>query len=124
LKSFGATHVLDRNLPRNDLVTQVKQIVKNQPIQYIYDGVSTPETQQAGLDILAPGGHIVFVLFPAVEIPKDKTMIKVFGRPLAPENVDLVNTLYHDTIFGFLEKGLVKVRNDLVSPTLWSYWTQ
>ncbi|KAF9555154.1 GroES-like protein [Agrocybe pediades] len=116
LNSLGATHVLDRNLPRSDLVAEVKRIAGNKTIQYVYDGVSTPETQQAGLDILAPGGQLVIVLFAAVKIPKDKTVIKVFGRPLAPENVDLVNELYHNVIYSFLEKGLIKGNNTEALP--------
>ena len=52
LKSLGATHVLDRATP---LSKERVGAITDKPIQYIFDAISLPETQKAGLDVLASG---------------------------------------------------------------------
>jgi len=116
LKSLGATHVFDRNLPSNELVSEVNKITGNKPIQFVYDSVSVPATQQAGLDLLASGGRLALVLPPAVKIPEDKSISAVFGVITHPQNKELLETLYHDKISGWLEKGIIKPNKVEVLP--------
>lgn len=82
----------------------------------MYDSISLNETQQAALDILAPGGEVALVLPVSVEFPEDKSAIVVWGMLRLETNIELLETLYHDTIFGFLEKGLIKVWHLYKSP--------
>lgn len=64
LKSFGATHVLSRNLSVSELESAIKDIVGGKPIEIVYDAVSTAETQQLGWDVLGVGGSLVTVNHP------------------------------------------------------------
>ena len=54
LKSLGAAHVIDHNA--SDM-TEVRKFTEN-PILIVYDAISisSADTQQAGIDVLATGG--------------------------------------------------------------------
>jgi NADPH:quinone reductase-like Zn-dependent oxidoreductase len=116
LKSLGATNVLDRNLPTSELIAEVKNITGNKPIKVVYDAISSASTQQQGIDLLAVGGQMVTVLPHAVKIPEDKTVLAALGLLKLPHNVELLQTLYHDKLSGFLEKGIIKANNVEVLP--------
>jgi NADPH:quinone reductase-like Zn-dependent oxidoreductase len=104
LKTLGATHVLDRNLP---VLLEVKKIA-NQSIPFVFDAIGDRSTQQAGLDILAPGGTLVTVLAEKVKA-QDKTMIHVVALLKAPPHLKLLETLYRKKLSGWLEEGVIKV---------------
>ncbi|EJF64050.1 GroES-like protein [Dichomitus squalens LYAD-421 SS1] len=61
LRSYGATHVLDRNLSADALRAEVKKIIGGSP-SFVYDAVSLPETQAAAYGLLAPGGRLLVIL--------------------------------------------------------------
>ena len=110
LKSLGATHVIDRHIPLLDLPRQVKEIAK-QPLKYVYDAVSEPETQNIAYDILAPGGHLTIVVTDAVEKTKrtlDKHVSMVFANVQDPTIRDLAVGLYK-ALPALLESGEIKV---------------
>jgi NADPH:quinone reductase-like Zn-dependent oxidoreductase len=112
LKSLGATDVLDRNLDNAALSTAIKRLTKNQPLKYIYDSVSTVETQRAGFDVLADGGQIVIALsdLPAQITPTAlKGVVQVQGFLRGPANIPLLEPLYHDHVYKLLEEGVIKV---------------
>ncbi|KAH7929908.1 GroES-like protein [Leucogyrophana mollusca] len=90
LKSLGATHVIDRNLPFSALSDEISRVT-TAPIQLVYDAVSLADTQQAGYDILAPGGYIVLVLGSTIKTTEgdNKKILGVFGSFHAPDNVAL-----------------------------------
>lgn len=113
LKSLGATHVLDRNLSSSDIIVEIKKISGDKPIRFLYDTVSSATTQQDGLDILASGGQMVIVLPLIPKVPEDKKVIHVLGILRVPPNIELTETLYHEKITGWLERGLIKVSLDL-----------
>ncbi|KAF8961933.1 chaperonin 10-like protein [Flammula alnicola] len=115
LKSLGATAVLDRNLSSSALATEISKIT-NTPIKFVYDTISADSTQQIGLDILTPGGQLVVDLPPTAKSVQDKTIIQVVGMLRLPHNIELLETLYHDTVSGFLEKGLLKPNNVEILP--------
>ncbi|KAF8972283.1 chaperonin 10-like protein [Flammula alnicola] len=115
LKSLGATAVLDRNLSSSALATEISKITSTS-IKFVYDSISANGTQQIGLDILAPGGQLDVVLQPTVKPVQDKTIIQVVGMLRLPHNIELLEALYHDTVSGFLEKGLLKPNNIEVLP--------
>lgn len=105
LKTLGATHVVDRNLPPP---LEVKKIA-NQSIPFVFDAIGDRSTQQAGLDILAPGGTLVTVLVEKVKA-HDKTMLHVVALLTAPPHLKLLETLYGKKLSGWLAEGVIKVR--------------
>ena len=56
LQSLGATHVLDRNLHRGDIKTQIDEITDEAPIKYVYDAISLPGTQAITIKVMDPEG--------------------------------------------------------------------
>ena len=114
LKALGATHILDRKLSRSVFSDEVKKITGEKPINYVLDAISLPDTQQMGIDILSTSGQMAVVLDPSVEIPEDKKVIHAYGiLRMTPAHIELLETLYHDEICGWLEKGVIKVRTAL-----------
>ncbi|VDB83121.1 unnamed protein product [Peniophora sp. CBMAI 1063] len=58
-KLAGATHVIDyRAVPYTELGRAVADIT-NEPVEVVYDAVSTPDSQPAALALLAPGGGMI-----------------------------------------------------------------
>jgi NADPH:quinone reductase-like Zn-dependent oxidoreductase len=92
LKSFGATHVLDRNLPAPDIKSEVRKIA-SRPVEYVYDAVSSSETQNLGLDLLVPGGSLLVVL-DAVVSATDKRVHHILATRLLDYNSGPLITLY------------------------------
>ncbi|KAF8148881.1 chaperonin 10-like protein [Crassisporium funariophilum] len=115
LKSLGATHVLDRHLGPAPLRAEIAKIT-NQPIKTVLDSISVEVTQQAGWDLLAPGGQLGTVLPPTVKAEKEKSAVGVVGALSMPVNKALLETLYHDKITGFLEEGVIKPNRVEVLP--------
>ncbi|KAF8972282.1 chaperonin 10-like protein [Flammula alnicola] len=115
LKSLGATAVLDRNLASSELATEIANIT-SAPIKVVYDSISLESTQKTGLDILAPGGQLAVVLPPTVKPVQDKTVVQISGGLRLPHNIQLLETFYHNTVSGLLEKGLIKANRIEVLP--------
>ncbi|KAI0783888.1 GroES-like protein [Irpex lacteus] len=109
LKSLGATHVIDRNLPLGDAVKSIT----TEPIKYVYDAISTKDTQQPSYDVLAPGGKLIIVLHPALDkskIDDSKTVVEAFGAVYDPAQRELGATVFkHFT--SLLESGEIKPNN-------------
>ncbi|KAF9562558.1 GroES-like protein [Agrocybe pediades] len=106
LIALGATHVFDRNWTADKVKAEIAKIT-TKPVEYVYDSISIESTQRLAHDILAPGGSAVFTLNPTFS----PTEGKKFGMPFAsltiPQNLVLYEPLYHDHIYGWLEKGLI-----------------
>jgi threonine dehydrogenase-like Zn-dependent dehydrogenase len=109
LKNLGATAVFDRNSSASDLAKEIKKLT-NEPIKFVYDSISSSTTQQTGIELLAPGGQMTVVGPVSVKADEDKSVFLIMGLSRHPHNVELLETLYHDKIAGFLEKGIIKVR--------------
>ncbi|KZT20586.1 GroES-like protein [Neolentinus lepideus HHB14362 ss-1] len=80
LKSLGATHVIDRRLPFEQLQTCVASLLPSK-LEYVYDAISLPETQQIGYDLLSPGGYIMIVLDQSMDVDESsgKSIVRIFG---------------------------------------------
>ncbi|KAF8193397.1 chaperonin 10-like protein [Pholiota molesta] len=105
LQSLGATAILDRNLPSSAL-----------PVRAVYDAISSDETQQAGLDILAPKASSPS----SARRNPSRRMAKylfVTGGIGVPNNVELLSKFYHDIFMGLagIPNGLVRLEADQVS---------
>jgi len=107
LTALGATHILDRSLTSAQVSAEVAKVTK-EPINYVYDTISSESTQRLALDILAPGGSTNFVSY-AMFTPEGGRKIAQVYAARSPYNMELYKTLYHDTIYGWLEEGLITV---------------
>lgn len=115
LKSLGATHVFDRNLPADALKTQVHSVSSGALIKYVYDCVSIESTQKAGLALLDEGGAIAVVAPPVlVKSGEGKRVFQVIGWLRKEDNLLLLEPFYHDHVKGFFEKGFLKVGNSQI----------
>ncbi|EIW57183.1 GroES-like protein [Trametes versicolor FP-101664 SS1] len=95
LTSIGATHIIDRTLPSDTIQAEVTKLAGHKPVEYVYDSISSAETQQLGYEVLAPGGDLLLVNPQAIPAEKKKTsdnkkILNVFADVQAPENRDVV----------------------------------
>jgi NADPH:quinone reductase-like Zn-dependent oxidoreductase len=88
LKSLGATHIIPRSVPLSSFASEIAKIT-SEPIEIVYDAVSFPDTQAAGLDVLAMSGTLVSV-GPPTEESKEKAgsrhIAHIFGSFALPGN--------------------------------------
>ncbi|TBU53919.1 GroES-like protein [Dichomitus squalens] len=61
LKSLGATHIIDRNLPPGEIQAQVRTFAAGKPITYVYDAIGERDGQRLSYELLADGGAFVTV---------------------------------------------------------------
>ncbi|KAI9000500.1 GroES-like protein [Trametes punicea] len=112
LTSLGATHVLDRSLPAEDILLKLPGLTGGKPLEFVYDAISLPETMPLAYQALAPGGALVIVLpdvIPA-ELKKEgdgKRIAYVFGNVHTPENRACGVEMYK-RLTGWLAKGIIK----------------
>ncbi len=108
LKSYGATHVLDRNLSADALRAEVTKLAGGL-VPVVYDAISTPETQSAAYGLLAPGGKLLILLPGAVtETSEGRTVTQIQGVVQVPHNADFGKALF-GALPGLLESGDIKV---------------
>ncbi|EIW80733.1 GroES-like protein [Coniophora puteana RWD-64-598 SS2] len=81
LRGIGATHVLDRSLSAERVVEAVETITgKKEGVTYVFDAVAFPETQRAGLTLLAKGGKMVVTTSPVVQPEEGSGKEVIFVR--------------------------------------------
>lgn len=93
LRSLGATDIIDRNIPFTELKGEIEKLT-NAPIKYVFDAISSKETQQAGHDLLPSGGHLIVVLDPTLNKAHDVDVTHVYGILALPQNRVLLEALY------------------------------
>ena len=110
LLSLGATRVIDRNLDTPSLLDAIRQVLPDGSTDFVYDTVSSPDTQKLGFELLAAGGRMVFTVPNAGAQSKDgKEVVLVKGNPFLPANKELATALYKH-LGQLLEDGSIKVR--------------
>ncbi|KAF6765845.1 hypothetical protein DFP72DRAFT_1058405 [Ephemerocybe angulata] len=90
------------------------------PVQVVLGGISTPETQKTGFDLLGSGGGIVTVLQPEPDLEEralneNKRFAWVMGDKVLPHNVQLLRDVYAQ-FTELLEKGDIKPNRVEVIP--------
>ncbi|KAF9562755.1 medium-chain dehydrogenase/reductase like protein [Agrocybe pediades] len=110
LKKLGATHVISRDLSTEEVLAEISKITPK-PVEYTFDAVIYESTQQLAVGVVAHapnGGTAAIATYRInVKVPSDKVKVaKVFGG-VTPFNYELFKTLYHDTLHGWVEKGLI-----------------
>ncbi|TFK77636.1 GroES-like protein, partial [Polyporus arcularius HHB13444] len=107
LKSYGATHVLDRNFSADALRAEVTKLAGGL-VSVVYDAISTPETQNAAYGLLAPGGKLLILLPGAVtETSEGRTVSQIQGVVQVSHNADFGKALF-GALPGLLESGDIK----------------
>ena len=114
LKSLGATHIIDRNIPASTFASEIARIT-TKPIPLVFDAVATADTQQLGYDIVAEGGHIILVLQSSIQETPGSTrkVLGVFGNVQVPAN-RAIGRAWAQNLPAFLEAGDVVVRTFFV----------
>ncbi|TBU24591.1 GroES-like protein [Dichomitus squalens] len=112
LKSFGATHVLDRKLPAEEIRARVSEIAGG-PVGLVYDTVSVSATFPLAVALAAPGSTVLTVQWAPEELVaqamKDgKAVHMVLGFYNAPVNREIGATLLA-SLPELLESGDIKV---------------
>ncbi|KAH9885810.1 GroES-like protein [Cubamyces lactineus] len=115
LTSLGATHVIDRNLPKDEILAQVSKIIGRKPLEFAFVAVPhDPEQCRLGRDALALGGGLAIVLPSPDRVPADvanpgdgKRVGYVFGSFRLPYTRELGIATYQN-LTGWLEKGTLK----------------
>lgn len=109
LKSLGATYVVDRKLDHDATVAEITKLAAGVPIEFVYDSISIAETQNAAIDVLAPGGHLIITL--ANQLPENKTAGKtlthVFGNVQPANNRKAGAALYSKLTELLANKSLI-----------------
>ncbi|KAF9555138.1 GroES-like protein [Agrocybe pediades] len=111
LVSAGATHVLDRSLPIDELISEIKKIAGDEPVQYVYDSIASAATQQVAFGILGSGGQAAFVGRVEVAVPEGVKAVAVLGGSYMVHNLELMKRFWREEISGWLEKGIIKANN-------------
>ncbi|EIW78306.1 GroES-like protein, partial [Coniophora puteana RWD-64-598 SS2] len=126
LKSIGATHVVDRRLPRASIVRLIHEVHEEvhreagapPALKLLYDAVSEPATLALGREILAPaggGGHMLVVLPSAVPVPVPGTEETgagactvgfSFGSPHTPEHAEF-GKVYWAKVYEWFRGGTI-----------------
>ncbi|KAI8972240.1 GroES-like protein [Trametes punicea] len=112
LTSLGATHILDRSLSADDILSKLEGLTDGKPLEFVYDAISLPETMPLAYQALAPGGGLVIVqpdVIPA-EVKKEgvrKRIAYVLGNVHVPENRACGVEMYK-RLTGWLGKGIIK----------------
>ena len=110
LKGLGATDVIDRkSVAIGDLPSEVKNLTGGVSVKLVYDAVSAPDTQEAGYEIVAAGGHLVVVLDPQIKNPvESKEVHYIWGNVTLESNRPFGRVLY-SKLTNFLEDGTIVV---------------
>ena len=126
LKSYGATHVVDRTLPSNELINDVKAIAGGS-VDLAYDAISTQDILDLSGELLRPGGQLVFVVPGREELIKDviaqKKLRAICARGLLTlkQNRGALNSLLVK-VPELLEQGLIRVCADSTPLPLMYAW--
>ena len=116
VKSFGATHVVDRTLPVVTLAQTIRDLAGG-PVELVYDAISTTETKPLGYDIVAPGGSLILVIPEYVDhykMPstKEVNIVEAMGEFSLPENREF-GAKFTVEFEKMLRDGVIKVCEEL-----------
>jgi NADPH:quinone reductase-like Zn-dependent oxidoreductase len=110
LQSLGATHIIPRSVPLSSLPSEIAKIT-TEPVEIVFDSISLPETQLAGINVLAPNGTIIVLLGPTQEA-KDKAGSKEFAHvfgSFAPPATRPMGYALTEQLPTYIADGLLKV---------------
>ena len=109
LKSYGATHVLDRSGSHEGVAARIQHALPN-GTKSVFDAINPPETQYVGINVLSAGGKYARLLPLGPPDTKHITsteyeVANVFGSSHA---VPEVSKEFWARLPGYLERGEIK----------------
>lgn len=113
IKSYGATHVIDRTLSTEKIIQEIKATTGG-TVDIVYDAVTSEETVALGIEALREGGTLLVVLYHLDEFIKErsapKKLLNVTARGIMtlPGNVGVLADLYAK-LPETLERGIIRV---------------
>ncbi|KAH9963102.1 GroES-like protein [Lactifluus volemus] len=110
-RAAGATHVIDHHTtPYASIPAVVREVIKG-PVGIAYDVISSRETQEASLEILAPNGNLVLTRPLSVDTQKDNQYVTlVYGSVRGGKNTVFGREMYAE-LTSFLADGSIKPNN-------------
>ena len=113
LKSLGATHIIDRNLPPADVQAQARILAAGKPIIYVYDAIGARDEQRLSYELLEDSGAFVTVEpfsqgYIEDLVTESKPVIRVYGLFDAPGNYKLGSEVC-SRLPEWLATGVIKV---------------
>ncbi|KAJ2921927.1 hypothetical protein H1R20_g15167, partial [Candolleomyces eurysporus] len=95
LKSLGATHIVDRDIPVAEIPAAVKNIVGSLEIELAYDAIGIADTSLAqAMAAIVPGGRVTTTNPMVVFEPQDgKALSRVNATATIPHNVEPLRKL-------------------------------
>ncbi|CDO69948.1 hypothetical protein BN946_scf184836.g22 [Trametes cinnabarina] len=117
LKSLGATHVLDRKLPADELVQEAWHAAGG-PFDLVYDAVANEETLAAGYRATAGKGDFIYVLqnpIPGAEESSEKRLHFAHGLYTIPTSQEASKQMLAK-LPELLERGDIKPNRPEVIP--------
>ncbi|KAM6490695.1 GroES (chaperonin 10)-like protein [Amanita muscaria] len=116
LKSLGATYVIDRYASSAAVSAEVSKLAGGDGVNYVFDAISIPETQQLGYDLLSADGEIALVLPDAIKNKVEgKKVHNVRGFSSIPANHE-VAVLFYEKIGSLVQEGEIKPETTEVLP--------
>ena len=111
MRSFGATHAIDRSLPQAVLTSQILSALDNIKPSIVYDSISESSTQPVAWEVLAPGGLLCIVLPEIIDIRDDEKKRHVFHLFGSVHQPNLRHFAYvtYAQLHKLLEEGKIKV---------------
>ncbi|PIL34168.1 hypothetical protein GSI_03879 [Ganoderma sinense ZZ0214-1] len=99
LKTLGADHVLDRNTPQTELLSQIATIMADVPLTFAYDAISSAETQHVAYNALASGGTMIITWEKTITAAEErasegKRIAEVFASVYVPQNREIGVALF------------------------------
>ncbi|KAF9527423.1 GroES-like protein [Crepidotus variabilis] len=113
LKSQGATHVIDRSLDAESVISRISSIKPSDPVEVVFDAIGLKSTEKFGFEVLAHFKQNIFVTSDAApsELAAARTSVKtskIIAAPQMPWNSNLLSSLFHDKLYEWLEAGVIK----------------
>lgn len=119
LKTFGATHVVDRKLSVEKIIAEIHAIAGG-PVDLVYDTVSEDSTLALAEAAVRQGGQVVVVdpgkgeLFQKLFGPKGVEWVIARGIQSSERNKGALAGLWRK-LPGLLEEGVLKVRSSFTA---------
>ncbi|KAM6490699.1 GroES (chaperonin 10)-like protein [Amanita muscaria] len=108
LKSLGATYVIDRYASSEAVSAEVSKLTGSDGVNYAFDAISIPETQQLGYDLLSADGEIALLLSDTIKNKVEgKKIHSVQGVASLPKNHELA-VLFYEKIGSLVQEGEIK----------------
>ncbi|KAI0753649.1 chaperonin 10-like protein [Fomes fomentarius] len=114
VKSYGATHVLDRKRPSEEIISEITRIAGG-PVDVVYDAISEEDTLALSVAVARQAGQLVYTLGYKAELVQKLAAEK--GLQTVAARASLLDPKDRGSVDGLLEKLPQLLREGLLKPT-------